>query len=146
MDTASKLPAMSTLGVIFLTWRRCLQKRLLPFGITLKQLYVLRRLEKRESLSPSNIAEILFCDRPTATSILHTMTRNGWIESRKDPINRKRRQISLTAVGKEKLVSLAGFALEPDFDPLGCFVEKERKQFEELLQKLYRHMKTLPDE
>ena len=146
MSTANELPAMSKLGVIFLTWRRCLQKRLLPYGVMLKQLYVLRQLKKKEAMSPSQIAELLFCDRPTATSILHTMARNGWIESRQDPLNRKQHLVSLAAAGREKLASLSGFTLEPAFDPMGCFTEPEREQFEELLHKLHSHMKTMTDD
>jgi DNA-binding MarR family transcriptional regulator len=145
MSDASELQEMSQIGVIFLTWRRCLQKRLLPYGLTLKQLYVLRRLKKKETLSPSRIAELLFCDRPTATSILNAMKKHGWIESSQDPANRKHRSICLTPAGKEKLASLEGFSLEPDFDPMGCFTADERATFSILLQKLRAHMKTIPD-
>ena len=146
MKSTSKLSAMSSIGVIFLTWRRCLQKRLLPYGISLKQLYVLRRLQKYEVLSPSRIAELLFCDRPTATYILNTMKRYGWIESGKDPQNRKMRRIRLTDAGREKLLSLSGFSLEPAFDPMACFTEPEHRQFEDLLSKLYDHIKSMPAE
>lgn len=146
MKSTNELPVMSKIGAIFLTWRRCLQKRLLPHDISLKQLYVLRRLQKNEALSPSRIAEMLFCDRPTATYILNTMRRYGWIESGKDPRNLKMRQVRLTAAGREKLNSLSGFSLEPAFDPMGCFSQEERRQFEDLLAKLFDHIQTLPDD
>ena len=145
MSNGNELSGISILGVIFLTWRRCLQKRLHPRGITLKQLYVLRRLEKTGTLSPSRIAELLFCDRPTATSILNTMKRYGWIESAKDPKNRRHHLIRLSPAGREKLASLEGFTLDPDFDPMGCFTESEREVFTELLRKLHHHMKNMPD-
>ena len=145
MNASNEMPAMSRIGVIFLTWRRCLQKRILPYGISLKQLHVLRRLQKRGILSPSEIATMLFCDRPTATYILQTMRRYGWIESTTDPENRKRRRVRLTLAGWKKLDSMSDFILEPDFDPLGCFTQTERTQFEYLLGKLSDHMETLPD-
>ena len=135
---------MSRIGVIFLTWRRCLQKRIQPYGITLKQMYILRRLQKRDFLHPSEIAELLFCDRPTATSILHTMKRNGWIISERDPLNMKKQRVILTDSGREKISSLSGFSLEPSFDPMACFTEEERLQFDGMLQKLEDHMKNLP--
>jgi DNA-binding MarR family transcriptional regulator len=137
---------MSRIGVIFLTWRRCLQKRIQPYGITLKQLFILRRLQKREVLYPSEIAALLFCDRPTASSILNTMKRKGWIKSERDPLNMKRQRVILTDAGREKVSSLSGYSLEPAFDPMACFTQEERLQFETLLQKLAAHMKDLPDE
>ncbi len=146
MKATNELPVMSKIGMIFLTWRRCLQKRLLPYDLSLKQLYVLRRLQSNEALAPSRIAEMLFCDRPTATYILNTMKRNGWIESGKDPRNLKMRLVRLTTEGIEKLNSLSGFSLEPEFDPMGCFSEAEKRQFETLLSRLYDHIKALPNE
>ena len=134
MNAKSELSVLSRIGVIFLTWRRCLQKRILPHGISLKQLHILRQLQKKEALSPSEIAELLFCDRPTATSILNTMKRYGWVESGKDPLNLKKQRVILTYAGREKLASLVGFALEPSFDPMACFTKEERLQFEALLK------------
>ncbi len=146
MNAMSKMSPMSRIGVIFLTWRRCLQKRILPYGITLKQLYILRQLQKKEVLSPSEIAVLLYCDRPTATSILNTMKAKGWVMSERDPLNMKKQRIILTDAGLKKLSSLSGFSLEPDFDPLACFTLEERSQFELLLQKLSAHMNKLPTE
>lgn len=146
MNTADKMSSISRIGVIFLTWRRCLQKRILPHGITLKQLYILRRLQKKEVLYPSEIASLLFCDRPTATTILNTMKRKGWIMSTQDPLNMKKQRIILTDAGREKLSSLSGISLEPAFDPMACFTQEERSQFEILLQKLADHIINLPNQ
>jgi DNA-binding MarR family transcriptional regulator len=146
MSMINEMSSMSKIGVIFLTWRRCLQKRILPYGITLKQLYILRRLLKRGFLYLSEIAVLLFCDRPTATSILHTMNRKGWIISARDPLNMKKQRVILTEAGSDKCTSLSGFSLEPAFDPMACFTPEERPQFEALLQKLAVHMKNLPYE
>jgi DNA-binding MarR family transcriptional regulator len=146
MNAVDKMSPMSRIGVIFLTWRRCLQKRILPYGITLKQLYILRRLQRKGVLYPSEIATLLYCDRPTATSILNTMKRKGWVNSERDPLNMKKQRIILTDAGLEKLSSLSGFSLEPAFDPMACFTQEESSQFEVLLQKLAIHMKNLPNE
>jgi DNA-binding MarR family transcriptional regulator len=64
---------------------------------------------------------MLFCDRPTATYILNTMRRYGWIESGKDPRNLKMRQVRLTAAGREKLNSLSGFRSSPPLIPWAAF-------------------------
>lgn len=140
MSEKKNLPVMSRLGVIFLTWRRYLQKDLLPYGITLKQMYVLRQLDIKAYLHPAEIADILFCDRPTATVIIKNMKRYGWIEQERDPENAKRFRITITPAGRDKLCSIAGSKPKTAFDPLECFTPDELSQFEALLKKLSKHM------
>ena len=81
---------MPRLSVAFLTWRRHLQRHLVPFGITLKQVYVLRQLVRREFLYPSKIAEMLFCDRPTATVVIRNLGKQGWVVREKDEQDRRK--------------------------------------------------------
>ncbi|MFN2285956.1 MAG: hypothetical protein ACK2UQ_16200, partial [Anaerolineae bacterium] len=70
-NIASNRPlVIARMATSFLTWRRYLQNFLVPYKITLKQAYVLRQLTKREYLYPSDIASMLYCDRPTATVII----------------------------------------------------------------------------
>ena len=60
VSTKLSLPVMSRLGVIFLTWRRYLENGIRPYGITLKQQYLLRQLSAEGFLYPSDIADKLF--------------------------------------------------------------------------------------
>jgi DNA-binding MarR family transcriptional regulator len=66
--------------------------------------------------------------------------------STQDPLNMKKQRIILTDAGREKLSSLSGISLEPAFDPMACFTQEERSQFEILLQKLADHIKNLPNQ
>ncbi|TBL77374.1 MarR family winged helix-turn-helix transcriptional regulator [Paenibacillus thalictri] len=138
--------AMSRIGVIFLTWERYLQKRLLPHQITLKQLFVLRQLANKTSLNPSQIAEMLYCDRPTATVIINNMERQRWVTKSKDAYNGKLVNIAITNEGRDKLASLkeALDAVE-QFDPMACFTEEESAQLNTLLNKLAGHMNHIKD-
>lgn len=140
-----KLPTMSKLGVIFLTWRRYLQRDLISHKITLKQLHVLRQLERRVFLYPSQIADMLFCDRPTATVVIKNMERDGWVAKEKDPVNSKQIKVFLTPEGRQKLASLENRAKPPEkeIDPLDCFSDDEKQLFDQLLNKLGRHMEVL---
>jgi DNA-binding MarR family transcriptional regulator len=143
MNTTKKT-LMERLGTIFLTWRRCLQKGYSPHGITLKQMYLLRKLSSREYLHPSEIAEMLYCDRPTATVIIRNMVRQGWVTREPDPENRKRGRIRITSAGRTKHLELRRDKTSPErrFDPAACFTEDERVQFERLLGKLQNHVNT----
>lgn len=139
----TNMPLMSKLGVIFLTWRRSLQKDLLPHKITLKQQYLLKQLSKNEFFYPSQIAEMLFCDRPTATVIIKNMERNAWIIRQQDDENRKQVKIRITEAGCRKLEEMKEAAASSDsdgYDPLDCLNKDERKQLDSLLTKVMKDM------
>ena len=143
-----KLSLMSRMGVIFLTWRRALQKDLVPHKITLKQQYVLNQLAKREFLYPSQIADMLFCDRPTATVIIKNIEREKWIRREKDIENAKQIRIYITEEGRQKLASLKGASGPEDmtlYDPLVCLTDKERDQLDTLLAKVLSNLKENKD-
>jgi len=132
---------MSRLGIVFLTWRRHLESDIRPYGITLPQQYLLRQLAEKD-LHPSQIADLLFCDRPTATVVIDNMKRYGWVTSETDSIDGRQRIVRLTEAGREKLKELEGMPEEP-VDPLACFTEGEREEFERLLIKLHGHFEAL---
>ena len=144
--TSGKRQIMNRLGIAFLTWRRYVRKYLTPFGITLKQAFVLGRLAEREYLLPSRIASLLFCDRPTATVVIRNMGRHGWVDRRRDPDDRRRIQITITDRGREKLAEIYKSAWEPlasAFDPLACFEEEELAELDRLLTKLHVHLRQI---
>ena len=132
---------MSRLGVVFLTWRRYLENGIRPYGITLKQQYLLKQLSSRGFLYPSDIADKLFCDRPTATVIINNLKKYGFVYSAKDEDNGRRQRVMLTKAGCEKVAELAQRPGE-DIDPLACFTQKERAEFESLLVKLHMYLKA----
>lgn len=138
-----KLPIMAKVGTIFLTWRRYLQRELNPYKITLKQLYVLRQLSRKEFLYPSQIADMLFCDRPTASVVIKNLERDNWIRREKDAENAKQVKLYLTPEGLEKLISIKFSEEGKGFNPLECFTVEEQEQFNLLLNKLGKHMKNV---
>lgn len=144
MSENRKLPVMSRLGVIFLTWRRYLEKTAKLQNLTLKQYYILRQLMKKEYLNPSEIADMLFCDRPTATVVIDNLKKYGFITKEKDIEDGKRIQVKITQQGMKQVKSAEeAFAKQTDFDPLSCFNDEEKKTFEELLVKLHDHIKNI---
>ncbi len=54
-----KLSIIARIGIISLTWSRFLQKQLLPHDITLKQIYLIKKMIQTDYLYPSDIAELL---------------------------------------------------------------------------------------
>jgi len=146
MPKRHRTRSLRLIGESFLMWRRHRQSQLAPHRITLQQAHVLAQLERHERLHPSDIADMLFCDRPTASTILRNLERKGWISRTRDPANRKFAIVKLSRDGAEKLNTLrdlAPFASDP-FDPLGCFDSNEVALLESLLGKLHKHLKTIP--
>ena len=129
--------------MIHLKWIRYLQRLFLPFGINMKQFFTLLQLTKRDFLHPAEIAEMLFCDRPTATVIIKNMEKRGWITREKDPENRKRIRVVITPEGLEKFQSIPKSIYKvghTSFDPIACFSEEEKTELGELLARLNTHL------
>ena len=141
-------PVMRLIGESFLIWQRHRLSQLVPHGVTLKQLYVLGALGREPKLSPSRIAEMLFCDRPTATVVLKNMERRGWIQRDRHPVDRRKVLVRSTRAGKAKLneVIKAGVFSSGGFDPLSCFSPAELARLEKSLRTLRRHLEALQAE
>ena len=131
------------LSIVHLTWQRHLQQALLPHGITLKQVYLLRQLVRHEFLHPSKIADLLFCDRPTATVLIQNMEKQGWVSRTRGERDRRRVRIAITEAGRAKLAALeqSGWQeFEATVDPLGCLDEMEVAELDRLLGKMNEHL------
>ena len=140
------LSPLAKLQIAFLTQKRYLQKVLQPYGITLKQAFVLKQLEQAGYLHPSNIASILFSDRPTTTVILRNMARKGWLQLQRDPQDRRQTRVSMTVKGQNKLAQIQKTpwgSPNPEDEPLACFNEGELQEFDRLLTKLNRHLRQV---
>ncbi len=134
---------MGQVSIVHLKWTRYLQRLFRPFGINLKQFYTLLQLTKRDYLYPAQIAEMLFCDRPTATVIIKNMVKHGWLTREKDPENRKRIRVVITPEGREKYLSIPKSIYkvgQTSFDPLACLSEEEKKGLAHLLARLNLHL------
>jgi DNA-binding MarR family transcriptional regulator len=142
----SRSAVMQRLGTAFLAWRRYRQRRVAPYGLTLKQSYVLGQLEKKAFLYPSQIAEMLFCDRPTATVVIKNMERQGLVERQRDAQDRRQTRIMITGQGKDKLAELGRSRPALSFDPLSCFSAEEIGELERLLARLNRHLEKIEKE
>lgn len=136
---------LSGLGYIFLSWRRYLQKAVVDQGITLKQVALLGELTNRQFLYPAEIAEMLFCDRPTAAVIIKNLEKNGLLRREKDKENGKRQRIIITEAGKRKFRSARKAVMERKntFSPLGCFSAEKKNDLAALIAVMEKHMETL---
>ena len=139
-------PVLGMIAEIYLTWERYRQRQILPFGVSLKQYHVLRQLEEVAYLNPSQIAAMLFCDRPTASVIIRNLERDGFVAREHDPDNLRRYRISLTEAGAAKVAEIRDSNLHPPgFDPLAALNAVEVKRLHNLLARVHRHIWVLND-
>ena len=133
---------MTSIAVTHLTWKRYLEATLLKYGVNIKQATLLALLRERGHVHPAEIAEAFFCDRPTATSLIDTLARHGWVEREPDPVDGRNVRILLTAAGRAKLASLPEDASRnhpQPIDPLACLSDPEREQLDRLLARVAEH-------
>jgi DNA-binding MarR family transcriptional regulator len=129
---------MDLVGHAHLRWKRRIARNLARFGLGPKQIFVLRKLAAGP-LAPSELAELLFADRPTVSSMLSTLERAGWVSRRRDPDDGKRVIVELTAAGRAKLASVPDVLWrsgKTQFDPEAGLTKAERAELVHLLEKL----------
>lgn len=137
-----ELPAgavIARVSRLHLGWKRWVQRQLLPYGVSPKQLYVLRQLAERGSLLPSQVAELVFADRPTVSTMLRTMERAGWIATKPSPDDGRRRVIVLRAAGRELLARIPPERYRSGataIDPEACLDAEERRLLHALLGRM----------
>ena len=130
---------MELISRAHLTWKRQVARELAPHGLNPKQIFVLRKLVETGGLAPSEIASLTFADRPTATSMIGTLERAGFLKRRRDPENAKWVIVEISALGRKKLDSVPQNLWRSGrtaFDPEGCFTREERAELLRLLEKL----------
>lgn len=143
---AKKLPIMQAVGTASLLWKRYAQKNIHPYGVTLNQYEVLRQLSKKGVLFPSDIAEMLFCDRSTATVVIRNIERKGWVERRVDAKDHRRFRVILTPAGARKYAEVPWDRPEfkrTRFKPTAVFSETEKEQLVSLLAKLIARLNSI---
>ena len=148
-DRGGNPEMMALIGKIQLTWKKYLQASLVGEGVTLKQFYTLLQLRVNPYLYPTNIAEFLFCDRPTATVVIKNMARQGWVARERDPDNRKMIRVTITEKGVDRLNhvrQLPELRRRFDANPLSCLNEGEFQVLTELLDRVYQRVRDLADD
>ena len=94
------------LSQVFHMFRRYWQVRVTPFGMTVPQFNVLSKLDQYGEMNPSQLAQLLFSDRPTITVILRNLVKHGWVKKARDESNRKFVKVRITNEGDKKLAKL----------------------------------------
>ncbi len=90
-------------------------------------------------LTPSQLAESIDMDAPTATGLLDRLVRDGWIESMPNPDDGRSRLVALTEKGAEVLPAVLRSAGDVSDSATACLTTDEAQELQRLLKRLCEH-------
>ncbi|MGP4028909.1 MarR family winged helix-turn-helix transcriptional regulator [Actinomadura sp. 3N407] len=76
-------------------------------GLSPSGFLMLRALMGRDGQRPGDLATVLLVSPATATSVANTLERNGYIERRRDDLDRRAVRLSITPTGRDVATATA---------------------------------------
>ncbi|MGY4711570.1 MarR family winged helix-turn-helix transcriptional regulator [Mycolicibacterium sp. CBM1] len=108
-----------------------------PHGWTWPGFRIMANLYVAGPMEPAQLAEILQVSRPSVTTTLTRLERDGYVVRSPHPTSKSRLLIDLTALGREAVENIAGPHHEEEVRLVAALSEEEREQLSALVQKLY---------
>ncbi len=112
------------------------EQRLSPFNLTPPQFFVAAALWMGDGIGMGELGERVSLDSSTLTGIIDRMERNGYVERRPNPEDRRSVQLFLTGKAQELAPQIMQFADELDATLRRPFSEDDMETFERVLRSL----------
>ncbi len=103
-------------------------------GMRLKQLFALEYLQE-ESCLQQGLAQMLMLDSNNCVLLLNDLDEAGYLERRRDPEDRRRHIVEITAAGRDAVAEGQRRLEDLESEVLGNLSPSERKQLRDLLAK-----------
>lgn len=102
------------------------EKALGSVGMRIRDFFVLAALAGGPELSQQDLSRLLNLDPTTVVTVIDEMERNGHVERRRNPADRRRYNLFLTASGREALATADRVATEVESAFFGGLSADER--------------------
>jgi DNA-binding MarR family transcriptional regulator len=135
MNPATQTPQTTgTMGLLSqlnrVVYRRATEDLL---GIKLKQLIALEILAKNEGCLQQELGATLMVDPNNCVLLLNELDEHGYVERQRDPQDRRRHIVVITAAGVKALAKAEAKLEELEGEVLGNLDAPEREQLRDLL-------------
>jgi DNA-binding MarR family transcriptional regulator len=111
-------------------------------GSSMYHYSVLALLGEGACSAQAAIADVLKLDRSQLVGLLDELEQHGWIERRRDPSDRRRHTVTLTAEGSKQLARLREIVRRIEDDFLAPLDAEDREALYGLLLQVARHHDT----
>ena len=133
----------NVLGQASRQWRRALDLRLRPFGLTDATWLPLLQLSRADApMRQKDLAEALFLDSSSVVRLLDALQANGFIERREHPEDRRVKTIILTQAAHDVLTKVNQVASEVRYQVLSGLSDEEL----EVASRVMRNISAALDE
>jgi DNA-binding MarR family transcriptional regulator len=124
------------LGAVGRKITRYYKDKIASLGLTHGQFFMLVALFEEDGMLPSQLADKTALDRPTTTGLLDRLERDGWIERRLDPTDRRTLRVHLTSKARQARQAVISIFEETNGQFLSRFSPEEWKLFQSFLRRL----------
>ncbi|WP_213989273.1 MarR family transcriptional regulator [Sodalis sp. dw_96] len=117
-------------------WRRVIDRKLQPYGLTeatWAPLLYLARMEK--PVLQKDLAEAIYLDASSVVRLLDNLQRQGFIE-RREGVDRRAKEIHLTSLGLERVIQVEGTALAVRNQVLSTVKDEELEVMNGMLEQV----------
>jgi DNA-binding MarR family transcriptional regulator len=126
-------------GTGYLLWRSYVYARAwaaatMPHGVPVRHYEVLRALSDLEACSQQELAALLWVNRTIMVKLIDTLERDGLVERRVNPLDRRAYALKLAPAGQVVLVALSAAAERADAGLGAPLTQRERRRLLALLR------------
>ncbi len=112
------------------------KENIAKYGLTTSQFFLLIALYEENGILISKLAEKVALDKATLTGIIDRLERDGFVERRDDPKDRRAIRVYLTEKAEALRDELLKIYHKNNSRFLSVLTDEERKAFERIVEKL----------
>jgi DNA-binding MarR family transcriptional regulator len=124
-------------------WVRFFEQRAIELGMTLSQAKVLVYLSRNEGTTQARLAELTDTDPMTLVRVIDRMEKDGWLERRPDPSDRRAYRLYLKRAADPVLAEIHRIGDKARGEALAGLSQDDRARLLSLLERIHTNLVQL---